>query len=462
MSVIELEEYLRDSLSRINSSDISSMYDGLQSIDALFGKLCAVSDPNNKRQPLSSISNSNNEKSSSLTSSRQNSESPNTASKLNESNDTIFEASASSTPSPEYTKNKTRLNKSLKSQLEKNRKVPNKKDPIFGQFLKTQDKFEFNITSNLLFLLLKMGLSKDYPSEFYTLTLKILQGCLLLHPDSRNLFVREMNMQLLLNLLKYSNNPEVIVSAIQTLVACLVRNIPNLRIFERLNGLEIICKLMKHKQRKISPSSSSSNSHIESATSTPLHNNHSSTPINKICSNFPERDSGSWRSVQVKAVEFLFFYLVPETRSIPDHIHESLKNSNKSNTKPYIASSSSSSSSSSSASPKENQENNFSKNERNAHKKSLSSSSSSSSGHSNSSSSLLSYNENLSSSSSSSSSISSKNYENSTKIYKDGYVRRTTSEKVDVLRQFLNKQTTDDLVKNLIENRPFGNMNIEW
>ncbi|GMF01779.1 unnamed protein product [[Candida] boidinii] len=461
MSVIELEEYLRDSLSRINSSDISSMYDGLQSIDALFGKLCAVSDPN-KRQPLSSISDSNSKKSSALnlkpssssSSSRQNSESPNTHSKLNETNDTLFEASASSTPSPGYTKNKIRSNKSLKPQVEKNRKVPNKKDPIFGQLLKTQDNFEFNIASNLLFLLLKMGLSKDYPSEFYTLTLKILQGCLLLHPDSRKLFVREMNMQLLLNLLRFSNNPEVIVSAIQTLVACLVRNIPNLRIFERLNGLEIICKLMKHKQRKISPTSSS-NSHIASATSTPLHHQ-SSTPINKICSNFPEKDSGSWRAVQVKAVEFLFFYLVPETRSIPDHIHESVKNSknsSKSNTKSHSASSS----------PRENQENSFPKGERNenlssskAHRKSLSSSSS----NSNSSSSLLSYNGQ--SSSSSSSSISSKDYETSTKIYKDGYVRRTTSEKVDVLRQFLNKQTTDDLVKNLIENRPFGGMNIEW
>ncbi|ODV82546.1 hypothetical protein CANARDRAFT_30742 [[Candida] arabinofermentans NRRL YB-2248] len=83
-------------------------------------------------------------------------------------------------------------------------------------------------------------------------------------------------MKLLLNHLNINVETKLIINTIPTLISCLVKNVPNLRKFELLKGPEMICKLLKYKP----------------------------TGSNEI---------NDWKLVQVKIIEFLFFYLVPES-----------------------------------------------------------------------------------------------------------------------------------------------------
>jgi hypothetical protein len=100
-------------------------------------------------------------------------------------------------------------------------------------------------------------------------TLDLLQGVLLLHPPSRALFAREIYMNLLLDLLEPANCPAIQSSTLLTLVAALLDHPENTRTFEDLDGLLTVTSLFKLR-----------------ATS---------------------------REVKLKLVEFLYFYLMPET-----------------------------------------------------------------------------------------------------------------------------------------------------
>lgn len=106
-------------------------------------------------------------------------------------------------------------------------------------------------------------------------TLDLIQGALLLHPPSRTLFAREIYMNLLLDLLDPINCPAIQSTTLLTLVTALLDNPANTRTFEELDGLLTVTSLFKQR-----------------ATS---------------------------REVKFKLVEFLYFYLMPETPIYPGH-----------------------------------------------------------------------------------------------------------------------------------------------
>lgn len=100
-----------------------------------------------------------------------------------------------------------------------------------------------------------------------------LQGILLLHPPSRTIFSREIYMNLLLDLLDPFNCPAIQSSTLLVLVTTLLAHPHNARAFERIDGLLTITSLFK------SPNTT--------------------------------------QSVKLKLIEFLYFYLMPETPSTP-------------------------------------------------------------------------------------------------------------------------------------------------
>ena len=103
--------------------------------------------------------------------------------------------------------------------------------------------------------------------------LDLIQGVLLLHPPSRALFAREVYMNLLLDLLEPANRPAIQSATLLALVTALLDHPENTRTFEDLDGLLAVTSLFKLR-----------------ATS---------------------------REVKLKLVEFLYFYLMPETPSTP-------------------------------------------------------------------------------------------------------------------------------------------------
>lgn len=100
-------------------------------------------------------------------------------------------------------------------------------------------------------------------------TLDLIQGALLLHPPSRTLFAREIYMNLLLDLLDPINCPAIQSATLLTLVTALLDCPANTRTFEDLDGLLTVTSLFKQR--------------------------------------------GTSREVKLKLVEFLYFYLMPET-----------------------------------------------------------------------------------------------------------------------------------------------------
>ncbi|KAK9458855.1 cell division protein Cdc14 [Lipomyces oligophaga] len=141
---------------------------------------------------------------------------------------------------------------------------------IYHEFCALQDNFEWNIALRVVLCLDKLlGKQTNDLSERLTLSaLDVLQGVLLLHPNSRKIFAREINMTLLLDLLDIQSTPLIQESAVNTLVCALVQEWRNVRAFEGLDGLATICTLFKRKDTD--------------------------------------------KEVKLKILEFLFFYLTPE------------------------------------------------------------------------------------------------------------------------------------------------------
>ncbi|KAG7288552.1 hypothetical protein NEMBOFW57_004905 [Staphylotrichum longicolle] len=148
-------------------------------------------------------------------------------------------------------------------------------DPAFREFFKLQEGFEWNIAQRLLttldFLVVRGG---DGQYDLLIVNaLDLIQGVLLLHPPSKVLFSRSVHMNLLLDLLEPINCPAIQSATIITLVVALLDMPPNVRVFEQLDGLLTITSLFK------------------------------------------SRETG--REVKFRLTEFLYFYLTPETPSIP-------------------------------------------------------------------------------------------------------------------------------------------------
>ncbi|KAK6514217.1 hypothetical protein TWF506_008620 [Arthrobotrys conoides] len=151
--------------------------------------------------------------------------------------------------------------------------------PWIKEFKKLQDGFQYNIALRVIVCMDKI-LSEKKNSEqdaLLTLCLQCLQGTMLLHPESRNLFARETHMTTFIELLTRRQPPELRVLTIDTLVSALLECPANTRTFEALNGLHTISLLFKNRQ----------------------------TPEN----------------VRLRVTEFLYFYLLPEIEDSQDHHH---------------------------------------------------------------------------------------------------------------------------------------------
>jgi len=172
-------------------------------------------------------------------------------------------------------------------------------DPAFFEFFKLQEGFEWNVAHRLLDTLDRlMARGSDGQNDLLIMsTLDLIQGVLLLHPPSKGLFAREKNMnvgipplcsplpprrgssltfayppKMLLDLLEPCNCPAVQSATLLTLVVALIDTPQNTRAFEALDGLLTVTSLFKSRSTS--------------------------------------------RDVKLKLVEFLYFYLMPETPSI--------------------------------------------------------------------------------------------------------------------------------------------------
>ncbi|KAL8709566.1 MAG: hypothetical protein Q9220_005658 [cf. Caloplaca sp. 1 TL-2023] len=144
-------------------------------------------------------------------------------------------------------------------------------DPAFREFFKLQEGFEWNVAIRLISCLERLlGKGSNGQNDLLLVsTLDLLRGILLIHPPSRSLFAREIYMNLLLDLLDPSSCPAVQSSAVLTLVTTLLEQPSIARCFENLDGLLTVTSLFKNR--------------------------------------------GTSREVKLKLVEFLYFYLMPET-----------------------------------------------------------------------------------------------------------------------------------------------------
>ncbi|KAK9245057.1 cell division protein Cdc14 [Lipomyces tetrasporus] len=146
-------------------------------------------------------------------------------------------------------------------------------DPAYLEFLRLQDGFEWNrIVALRLVSCLERLLGQESNDQMTLLmlsTLDLLRGVLLIHPASRRVFAREVNMTILLDLLEPQSSPAAIQAAtVNTLLCAVVEEWPNVRTFEALDGLASVCTL------------------------------------------FTRKDTD--KEVKLRILEFLFFYLVPE------------------------------------------------------------------------------------------------------------------------------------------------------
>ncbi|GAP92858.1 putative cell division control protein 14 [Rosellinia necatrix] len=148
-------------------------------------------------------------------------------------------------------------------------------DPAFYEFFKLQEGFEWNVAVRLVNtldrLLAKGG---DGSNDLLILNaLDLIQGVMLLHPPSKALFSREMYMNLLLDLIEPDFCPAIQSATLLTLVTALIDTPQNTRTFEGLDGLLAVTSLFRSRSTN--------------------------------------------RDVKRKLIEFIYFYLMPETPSIP-------------------------------------------------------------------------------------------------------------------------------------------------
>ncbi|KAF3909553.1 hypothetical protein AA313_de0205137 [Arthrobotrys entomopaga] len=115
-------------------------------------------------------------------------------------------------------------------------------------FRALQDGFQYNIA-----LRLTTCLSQLLMFEFSHLQVALivscldcLQGALLLHPQSRNIFAREAYMTIFVRILSRNNTVTIQLGALDTLVTALLDCPANMRTFEALNGIKTIALLFKN------------------------------------------------------------------------------------------------------------------------------------------------------------------------------------------------------------------------
>jgi len=358
-----LEECLDSIICKIHSSDRHQIYEGLKELDKLFYDLCVLANPNNSsniyRRCRSSSPKSFKECISLKHKYSKSSSSVSTSASSNQSYKYLYSPAMSSTSSQSsYSSENSAVDPQQGANgtsVTRKWKIPTSKHPIFGDFVSLQESFEYNMAAQLLGVLRN---SMDHSRQEHgldpvqtSLLLKNLQGCLLLHPKSRIIFAKDYNLAQLLNLLDYTVNSDIVIACIPVLVSTMVRNVRVIRTFEELQGPKIICDLLKAKAKEDSTMSYQRQNRKPGA----------------------DKELERIREVQVKVLEFLFFYLIPEAPGTGASQNESDESYGM-----------------------------------------------------------------------------------------DGIMRRSTESKTKILNRYLNKEVTDSLVKELLESKPFGDMNICW
>lgn len=138
-------------------------------------------------------------------------------------------------------------------------------------FLSTQDSFAYNLCGRLAVALEQLGdqPESDDRNKAIEETLFTIQGVCLVHRPSRLVFNTTNMLELLLGFCQVKNDSLQVVG-ITTLCAIMVRQVENIRRFEKLGGLKVVTDIFKHRNTAF--------------------------------------------TVKRAILEFLFFYLVPETK----------------------------------------------------------------------------------------------------------------------------------------------------
>ncbi|KAI7091437.1 hypothetical protein KC356_g668 [Hortaea werneckii] len=154
------------------------------------------------------------------------------------------------------------------------RLVDLRRDAAFREFFRLQEGFRWNVASRLLETLTTLMGHPTTSSQTNSLilsTTSLLQGILLLHPPSRTLFARQDAMNLLLDLLDPSNPSSIQAQTLLVLVTAMLDCPRNTRAFESLDGLGTVTSLFKSRTTR--------------------------------------------QDVKMRTLEFLYFYLMPESSS---------------------------------------------------------------------------------------------------------------------------------------------------
>lgn len=152
-------------------------------------------------------------------------------------------------------------------------------DEVFAWYLMLQYTFHSNVATHLFRFLQRLcTYSRNETNaaqigDFALTTADLLQGAVLLHRDSRSLFSRKPSMSVLVSFLDSTWPKEVESCVIQLLVCCCAETPQNLRTFESVGGFESVSGLFVSNETAV--------------------------------------------EVKYKVLEFLYFYLIPETQEEP-------------------------------------------------------------------------------------------------------------------------------------------------
>ncbi|EWC46614.1 hypothetical protein DRE_04101 [Drechslerella stenobrocha 248] len=123
--------------------------------------------------------------------------------------------------------------------------------PRVDEFKAMQDGFEYNIAIRVVACmdyLLGLKETNCYRQESLLMScLEILEGALLLHPDSRNLFARQLPMGTLVDTIPKRRHPGIQERIIGVLAITILECPANTRTFEAQNGLVSIANLFKNR-----------------------------------------------------------------------------------------------------------------------------------------------------------------------------------------------------------------------
>lgn len=120
----------------------------------------------------------------------------------------------------------------------KNSRTSGAHDARLAEFLACQDSFQLNMASALLSAYTTLLESGNSTSTILVAN-RLLQGLLLIHLPSRNIFSRKCAMRTVLSFLEPSYPlylTEVCVSVVSLLVHILLKNTANMRVFEACGG----------------------------------------------------------------------------------------------------------------------------------------------------------------------------------------------------------------------------------